>query len=82
MLFRSQLPAQIVDLPDRGVLKPGMVADITVFDKDTIADTATYDDPFQKPIGVHHVIMNGKFALRDGAQTEERLGDYILKPFI
>ena len=78
----TQLPAQIVDLPDRGVLKAGMIADITVFDKDTIADTATYDDPFQKPIGVHHVIMGGKFALRDGVQTEERAGDYILKPFI
>lgn len=77
----TQMPADIVGLPDRGVLKPGMVADITVFDKETIADTATYEEPFQKPVGVQHVIMNGKFALRDGLQTDERLGDYLIKPY-
>ena len=78
----TQLPASIVGLTDRGVLKAGMVADVTVFNKDTITDTATYDEPFQKPVGVEHVIMNGKFALKNGEQTEERLGDYLLKPYI
>ena len=78
----TQLPASIVGLTDRGVLKPGMVADVTVFNKDTITDTATYDAPFQKPVGVEHVIMNGVFALKNGQQTEERLGDYLLKPYL
>ena len=78
----TQLPAEIVGLTDRGALKPGMVADVTVFNYDTITDTATFDDPFQKPVGVEHVIMNGKFALRNGMQTEERLGDYLLKPYL
>lgn len=75
----TQLPAENVGLKDRGLLKEGMIADITVFDWDHIAETATFDDPFQKPIGVQHVIMNGKFALKDGVQTENRLGDYLLK---
>ena len=78
----TQLPAEIIGLTDRGALKPGMVADVTVFNYDTITDTATFDDPFQKPVGVEHVIMNGKFALRNGMQTEERLGDYLLKPYL
>lgn len=78
----TQLPAETIGLTDRGVLKPGMVADVTVFNFETICDTATYDDPFQKPIGVEHVIMNGQFALRNGQQTEARLGDYLLKPYL
>lgn len=76
----TQKPAEIVGLKDRGVLRPGYIADITVFDPSTIADTATYDEPFQKPIGVQHVMMNGRFALRDGVQTTARLGHYLLKP--
>lgn len=78
----TQLPAEIVGLPDRGVLKPGAVADITVFDWNNIRETATYDNPFQKPVGVEYVIMNGQFALKHGEQTALRLGDYIRKPFI
>lgn len=78
----TQLPASIVGLTDRGVLKPGMAADITVFDWNQIRETATYDDPFRKPVGVEYVIMNGQFALKHGEQTALRLGDYIRKPFI
>ena len=78
----TQLPAENVGLKDRGVLKPGMVADVTVFDWAQIRETATYDDPFQKPVGVEHVIMNGKLALKNGRQTELRLGDYLRKPFV
>ena len=75
----TQLPAEIIGLKDRGLLRPGYVADLTVFDPETVADAATYDDPFRKPVGIHHVLMNGRFALRDGRQTEARLGDYLLK---
>ncbi|MEA5040094.1 MAG: D-aminoacylase [Clostridiaceae bacterium] len=74
------LPAENVGLQDHGVLKPGMAADITVFDWKSITDTATYDEPFQKPIGICHVLIGGQFALRDGEQTAARLGNYLKKP--
>ncbi len=72
-------PAEIIGLKDRGLLKVGMVADITVFDPATIGDNGTYDVPWQKPTGVHHVILRGEVAIRDGVQTQARLGDYLLK---
>ncbi len=75
----TQKPADIIGLTDRGVLKAGYVADIAVFDQETICDTATYDNPFQKPTGIHHVLLGGSFAVRDGEQTTQRLGGYILK---
>ena len=73
------LPAQIIGLPDRGFVKEGMIADLTVFDPETVTDKATFENPFQKPEGVRHVIMAGRPALLDGRQTELRLGQFILK---
>ncbi len=73
------MPAARIGVKDRGLLKPGLVADVTVFDPLTVADRATYQDPFRKPVGVHHVLMSGRFALRDGVQTAERLGHILLK---
>lgn len=73
------LPAQIIGLPDRGFVKEGMIADLTVFDPETVTDKATFENPFQKPEGVRHVIMAGRPALLDGQQTELRLGQFILK---
>lgn len=71
--------AEYIGLTDRGVLKEGMVADITVFDPETVSDRATYENPFQKPVGIHHVFMAGESALLDGEQTEKRLGQFILR---
>lgn len=71
--------AEYIGLKDRGILKEGMTADITVFDAETVSDTATYENPFQKPIGIHHVFMAGRPALLYGEQTEERLGTFLLK---
>ena len=73
------LPAQIIGLQDRGLLKEGMVADITVFDPDTIADKATYENPFQKAEGIEYVLLAGEFAIHNGEQTEKRLGQFLLK---
>lgn len=73
------LSARTIGLTDRGFLRPGMVADVTIFDPLTVADKATYENPFQKPEGIHHVIMAGQMALLDGVQTDARLGQFILK---
>ena len=75
----TKLPADMLALSDRGVLQAGKVADITVFDPNKVTDTATYVDPFQKPVGIAHVFMSGQPALLHGQQTEHRLGQFLLK---
>jgi len=75
----TQMPASYIGLKDRGTLEAGKIADITVFNYEGLKDYATYENPFQKCDGIEHVIMNGKFALKNGVQTEERLGDYLLR---
>jgi N-acyl-D-aspartate/D-glutamate deacylase len=55
----TALPAQIVGLTDRGLLRPGMAADIVVFDPKTVKDRATFEDPSQYPTGIPYVIVNG-----------------------
>ena len=49
----------------KGRLQEGMDADIIVFDPETVTDTATFQDPLQLSKGMHHVIVNGKFLIRD-----------------
>ena len=68
------LPANIIGLPDRGFLAVGMVADIAVFDPATIIDHATYEQPTLVSDGMRHVLVNGRFALRDGKATGEKAG--------
>jgi N-acyl-D-amino-acid deacylase len=65
----TSLPARKHLLRDRGVLAPGMFADIVVFNPETIADIATYTDPRQYPSGIEHVIVNGRLAVEHGRQT-------------
>ena len=72
------LPASIMGLQDRGALREGMVADITVFDPETFASRSTFLESRERPVGMHHVIVNGKFALRDGVLTENREGSVLL----
>jgi N-acyl-D-amino-acid deacylase len=56
-------------LHDRGLLRPGMAADIAVFDPETFADHATYDDGRRLATGVDHVIVNGELVLHQGSRT-------------
>ena len=79
-VFRmTKKSADIVGLKDRGVLRPGLAADITVFDPARIADRATYENPFQRCDGIEHVIVNGKPAVYAGDQTDNRPGKFLLK---
>src|ERR1043165_3587691 len=61
--------ADRANLRDRGVLRPGMKADIVVFDAAKIRDVATYDDPHRFSEGVIDVVVNGVAVLREGAMT-------------
>ena len=70
----TSLPAQRLGLADRGAIKKDAWADITVFDKDTIADRATFSDPHQYPAGIDYVILNGRVVLDHGVHTGETPG--------
>ena len=71
------LPAKTIGMRDRGLLKPGMKADITVFDPDAVIDNATYDEPTLMSEGIIHTIVNGKFAWRDAASTGVQAGQVL-----
>jgi N-acyl-D-aspartate/D-glutamate deacylase len=73
----TSLPAQRVGLLDRGLIRPGMMADLTVFDPKTVRDTATFEDPGRYPIGIRWVIVNGQVTLDDGVLTAARAGRFV-----
>ncbi|MDQ6826659.1 MAG: D-aminoacylase [Candidatus Eremiobacteraeota bacterium] len=65
----TSLPSQIYGIRDRGVINEGAYADLVVFDAERVADTATYEQPYQLPIGIDHVFVNGTAVKQDGALT-------------
>jgi dihydroorotase/N-acyl-D-amino-acid deacylase len=69
-----------VHLSDRGVLRPGLAADITIFDAATIRDVSTFEDPTRYAVGVRHVFVNGRRVVADGAITAERPGRPLRGP--
>jgi N-acyl-D-amino-acid deacylase len=70
----TSLPCQRLGFADRGLLRPGMAADVVCFDPLTVQDTATYDDPRQLPAGIPYVIVNGRIVVDDGRHTGELAG--------
>lgn len=76
----SSFPASRIGLSDRGVLRPGMKADIAIFDPATVADKATYDQPHQYAVGFSHVIVNGVVVYENGAMTAARPGRVLYGP--
>lgn len=67
-------PAARMGLVDRGLLKPGFMADIVVFDAARVLDVADWANPFAGPEGIDDVIVNGKIQIRDGRATGARAG--------
>ncbi len=69
-----------VGILDRGILRPGMFADIAIFDPATISDRATFEDPNHYSVGVQHVLVNGRAVVSDGKITAERPGRVLRGP--
>ncbi len=65
----SGRPARRLRLAGRGRIATGAAADLVLFDPATVADQATFEDPFQYPLGIPTVVVNGRIALRDGARV-------------
>ena len=72
-------PASRFGLTDRGLVRPGMVADLTLFDAD-IRDNATFDQPTLPPTGVNRVWVGGECVVRNGAPTGALPGRVIPEP--
>jgi dihydroorotase/N-acyl-D-amino-acid deacylase len=69
-----------VGVLDRGLVRPGLMADLVVFDPATVADVATFEQPNRYSTGVRHVFVNGKAVVADGAITNERPGRALRGP--
>ena len=70
----TSLPAQRIQQFDRGLLRPGMKADVTIFDEEKIIDRAEFGDPHQYAEGVLYVLVNGEVVLDSGQISEARPG--------
>ncbi|TFH18936.1 D-aminoacylase [Candidatus Bathyarchaeota archaeon] len=75
----TSLPASRLGLQDRGVLREGLKADITVFNPDTIRDRSTFEQPHQYPEGINHVVINGALTIEAGEHTGVLNGEIIRK---
>jgi len=76
----TSLAAQRVGLADRGLVKSGMYADITVFNPATVIDRATFEQPHQTSVGIEYVFVNGQMVLKKGQITSARPGRGLRGP--
>jgi N-acyl-D-amino-acid deacylase len=76
----TSLAAQRVGLADRGFVRPGMYADITVFNPATVIDRATFEQPHQTSLGIEYVFVNGQMVLKKGQITNARPGRGLRGP--
>ncbi|MFJ8012892.1 amidohydrolase family protein [Streptomyces sp. NPDC096339] len=67
-------PAARLRLPDRGLVRAGYRADLVLFDPETVAAGATYANPRVLPTGIPHVLIDGRFVMRDGRRTDVLAG--------
>lgn len=73
----TALPARVLGLDQKGLVRPGMDADLVVFDPMTVTDRATYESPRQPPVGISHVIVDGVLVVDGGEVTGETPGKAI-----
>jgi N-acyl-D-amino-acid deacylase len=76
----TSLPASRMGLADRGILRPGMAADIVAFDPATVRDRSTYDQPLAYSEGIPYVAVNGQLVVDGGRITEARPGRALRGP--
>jgi dihydroorotase/N-acyl-D-amino-acid deacylase len=76
----TSLPASRMGLADRGILRPGMAADVVVFDPATVRDRSTYADPIHYSAGIPYVCVNGQLVVDDGRLTDARPGRALKGP--
>ncbi|MCL6454864.1 MAG: D-aminoacylase [Alicyclobacillus sp.] len=75
----TSAPAQLLRLQDRGLLRVGYRADVVVFDPETVADCATFDEPLRESMGILHVLVNGQPAVEFGAWTGQTWGQVLYR---
>jgi N-acyl-D-aspartate/D-glutamate deacylase len=76
----SGMTAARLKIFDRGLLRPGMKADLVIFDPATVADKAEFDKPHQYAVGVRDVFVNGRAIIANGVLTKERPGRVLYGP--
>jgi N-acyl-D-aspartate/D-glutamate deacylase len=74
------LPAANVGLKQRGLIREGYFADMTIFDPKTVIDRATFEDPNQYPVGINFVIVNGQIEVDNGQRTSVLAGRVLRGP--
>jgi N-acyl-D-amino-acid deacylase len=74
------LPARRLALRDRGQIRVDAKADLVVFDPRRVADQATFEDPHRYPVGIEHVVVNGRFVIKDGEHTGSLPGKVLTPP--
>jgi N-acyl-D-amino-acid deacylase len=75
----TSIAAQRFGLLDRGLVRPGMAADLVLFD-DGVTDNATFDDSTRMPSGISHVWVNGAAVVAGGKSTGARPGRVLPRP--
>ncbi|MFQ5851109.1 MAG: amidohydrolase family protein [Candidatus Binatia bacterium] len=73
----TSLPADILHLSNRGVLRPGKAADVVIFNPQTIRERSSYDDPRRFPDGIPYVFVNGRPVIAASCPTGERPGQVL-----
>ncbi len=72
--------ADRLGLAQKGKIETGRDADVVVFDEDEIIDRSTFEDPHQYPAGIEHVMVRGRFVVRDGRPTDQLPGQVLQRP--
>ena len=73
----TSMAASRVGITDRGVLRPGLMADVTVFNPETVIDRETFGDSHAMPVGIDYVVVNGGLVVEPSGQSDLRPGTVL-----